>query len=327
MQYYDDLLPAYDRPGTPIRVRDAIEGDFGVVTERMLDIEPPDYIREPAFCSWCRNPKCHLLVAESGDEGVVGLVLLQLGMLARVQRRLEDDVAYIGALRVSRQHRRRRIGVRLITAAYQLARSLNLGCIKMKVSPVNDQMKLLVAKHLMDWEGLSIFDSRTGEPLDPRVQIKSHKEPPSDCKPSTKTKKKTRIYRSCFKCGESPDSEEAHVWGKCPFAIGCIVVDPTDGSYWADVTQTTLGRTTGRGLAFQSDRELRFWEAGEYTLSAKARKTEKVRPTKTVCPSLHSLPEACGVQRPCGGSLGAGAPAAADRGRLEVMPAAAADPE
>jgi ribosomal protein S18 acetylase RimI-like enzyme len=121
MQYYDDLLPACDRTA-PIRVRDATESDFGVVADRMLDIEPPDYVKEPAFRSWCRNPKCHLLVAESGLEGIVGLVLLHLDMVSRVDSKLEEGVAYIGALRVSREHRRRKIGARLITAAYQLAR-------------------------------------------------------------------------------------------------------------------------------------------------------------------------------------------------------------
>jgi GNAT superfamily N-acetyltransferase len=122
MNYRDDLLPPDVGSSTLMRVRDAVESDFALVAERMLDIDPPDYIQRPAFCSWCRNPKCHLLVAECGEEGTVGLVLLHLDMLSRVQSKLEEGVAYIGALRVSREHRRRQIGVRLITAAYQLAR-------------------------------------------------------------------------------------------------------------------------------------------------------------------------------------------------------------
>ena len=147
-----------------LNVRDAVEDDFRLVAERMLDED--DYVKQPAFCSWCRNPKCNLLVAESGDDGVVGLVLLQLDAVSRLQAQLQE-CAYIGALRVSREHRRRKIGVRLITAAYQLAREVSLGSIiKMKVSPQNEKMKLLLRKHVNSWEGLMVFDSTTGLHLD-----------------------------------------------------------------------------------------------------------------------------------------------------------------
>lgn len=148
-----------------ISVRAAVESDFAVVASRMLDIDPPDYIKQPAFNSWCGDSACRLLVAELDEkgegEGVVGVVLLHLGV-----KQLGEGAAYIGALRVSREHRRRRIGVGLIRAAYQLARELNpSGSIKMKVHATNDNMKLLLAKHLTEWEGLTVCDSATGHRL------------------------------------------------------------------------------------------------------------------------------------------------------------------
>ena len=107
-----------------------------------------------------------------------------------VEQRLEDRVAYIGALRVSRAHRRQGIAVQLITCAYHRAKGLQLGSIKMKVSPDNERMKRLIGKHLINWPGLLAFNSKTGNPLDPNVKAKKKNNKGADQTQAKATKKK-----------------------------------------------------------------------------------------------------------------------------------------